>query len=375
MTTSKVDQEQFEELAANGRRPDLRLVDSVGGRAGAPAEERLRLQAVAGVPAVEASRGQQVPGVPAVEVSRLRKVYPGGVEAVKGIDFVVAPGEVFGLLGPNGAGKSTTIGMLTTTVRPTSGSARLAGYDVSTQPLLARSVSSVVFQDAVVDRALSGRANLELHARLWGVPARQASRRITELIDAVGLFELIDRPVSSYSGGQRRRLEIARALVSAPRVLFLDEPTVGLDPRIRHELLDVIVGLRKREDMTIVVTTHYLEEAQRLCDRVAIIHQGGIVALDSPQALLAGLGREILEFRVDGSTDAALGALRERGVARDDSFAIGARVTVPLHEHAATEAVAVIDSERLRVSEIATRVPTLDDVYLQLTGARIDEAA
>jgi ABC-2 type transport system ATP-binding protein len=312
---------------------------------------------------------------PAVEVHRLKKTYPGGVEAVRDIEFEVAPGEVFGLLGPNGAGKSTTIGMLTTTVAPTSGSARLVGYDVATQPLLARSVSSVVFQDPVVDGALSGRANLELHGRLWGVPAAQASRRITELVEAVGLAELIDRPVSSYSGGQRRRLEIARALVSTPRVLFLDEPTVGLDPRIRHELLDVIVGLRNREDMTIIVTTHYLDEAERLCDRVAIIHQGEIVALDAPEALLAGLGREILEFRVDGGTEAALSALRRRGIAHHDAFSVGARVTVPLHEHSAADALAAIEAERLRVSEIATRVPTLDDVYLELTGARIGEAA
>ena len=330
-----------------GRRPDLRSIDGLGEQA----------------------------DTPAVEVMRLRKTYPGGIEAVKGIDFEVAPGEVFGLLGPNGAGKSTTIGMLTTTVKPTSGTARLAGYDVATQPLLAQGVSSVVFQDAVVDRALSGRSNLDLHARLWGVPAVQAGQRIAELVQAVGLAELIDRPVSSYSGGQRRRLEIARALVSTPRVLFLDEPTVGLDPRIRHELLDVIVGLRNREDMTIVVTTHYLDEAQRLCDRVAIIHEGTIVALDSPAMLLAGLGREILEFRVEGSTEAALAALRERRIAREDAFAVGARVTVPLHEHAPTDALAVIDSERLHVSEIATRIPTLDDVYLQLTGARIGEAA
>src|SRR5438034_7552758 len=154
-----------------------------------------------------------------IEVQKLRKTYPGGVEAVKGIDFDVAAGEVFGLLGPNGAGKSTTIGMLTTTIAPTAGRARLDGHDVATDPLAARRVSSVVFQEAVVDRGLTGRANLELHGRLWGIPATEASKRIAELADALGLTELIDRPVGTFSGGQRRRLEIARALVSRPRVL------------------------------------------------------------------------------------------------------------------------------------------------------------
>jgi ABC-2 type transport system ATP-binding protein len=310
-------------------------------------------------------------GVPAVEVEDLHKTYPGGVEAVKGIDFAVEPGEVFGLLGPNGAGKSTTIGMLTTTVTPTGGRARLSGFDVVTQALQARGVSSVVFQDAVVDGSLSGRENLDLHARLWGVAPAEAKRRIRELVDAIGLSELIDRPVSSFSGGQRRRLEIARALVSAPRVLFLDEPTVGLDPRIRHELLDVIAGLRAREEMTILVSTHYLEEAERLCDRVAIIHLGQIVALDSPRALLAGLGAEILEFRVSGNPQAALAELRASDVAGPDAFAVGARITVPLHDRTAADALAAIDAGRLRVSEIATRLPTLDDVYLNRTGAQL----
>jgi ABC-2 type transport system ATP-binding protein len=309
-----------------------------------------------------------------IEAEGLRKVYPGGVEAVKGLDFDVEENEVFGLLGPNGAGKSTTVGMLTTTVMPTGGSARVGGHDVVRQPLLARSVSSVVFQDAVVDRGLSGRANLELHTRLWGVPPEQAKRRTDELVGALGLAELIERPVSSYSGGERRRLEIARALTSRPQVLFLDEPTVGLDPRIRHELLDVIAGLRARDDLTILLTTHYLDEASRLCDRVAIVHQGALVALDSPRALLDGLGREILEFRVDGSPQQALAVLRRDAIAGEDAFVVGARVTVPLHRVAATEALAAIESERLRAHEITTRAPNLDDVYLKFTGS-LSEAA
>jgi ABC-2 type transport system ATP-binding protein len=312
---------------------------------------------------------------PAIDVRRLSKTYPGGVEAVKEISFDVGAGEVFGLLGPNGAGKSTTVGMLTTTIVPTGGSAMLVGFDVVREPLLARSVSSVVFQEAVVDGGLSGRANLELHARLWGVDQERAGTRIAELTETIGLAELIDRPVETYSGGQRRRLEIARALVSSPRVLFLDEPTVGLDPRIRAELLDIVSGLRAREDMTILLTTHYLEEAQRICDRVAIVHLGEVVALDTPAALLGGLGSELLEFRVDGDPHAAIAMLRARGIAHGDAYSVGARVTVPLHAVRAAEALAVIDEERMRTSELATRLPTLDDVYLNLTGARLDEAA
>jgi ABC-2 type transport system ATP-binding protein len=311
----------------------------------------------------------------AVEVAALRKTYAGGIEAVKGVDFTVAPGEVFGLLGPNGAGKSTTIGMLTTTIAPTSGTARLAGYDVARQPLHARAVSSVVFQEPVVDRGLTGRANLELHARLWGVPPVTAATRIADLAEALGVVELLERPVGSYSGGQRRRLEIARALVSQPQVLFLDEPTVGLDPRIRHELLDVIAGLRDRHEMTIVLTTHYLEEAQRLCDRVAIIHLGEIVALDTPAALLAGLGSQVLELRVEGDGAAALAALRARGIATAEAFVVGSTLTIALGDRTAAEAIAAIDATDLAASGITTRSPTLDDVYLRLTGAELAVAA
>jgi ABC-2 type transport system ATP-binding protein len=181
--------------------------------------------------------------------------------------------------------------------------------------------------------------------------------------------------VGTYSGGERRRLEIARALVSEPRVLFLDEPTVGLDPRIRHELLDVIAGLRARSEMTILLTTHYLDEAQRLCDRVAIMNRGEIAALDAPGALLAGLGGEMLEMRLDGDAAAALATLRAHGIATTDVFTVGSTVTLPLRRTSAAEAIAAIHATDVRATGITTRMPTLDDVYLRLTGNPMAEAA
>jgi ABC-2 type transport system ATP-binding protein len=311
----------------------------------------------------------------AIEVTDLRKTYPGGVEAVRGISFAVAAGEVFGLLGPNGAGKSTTVGMLTTTVLPTSGRARLAGYDVSEEAIAARSVASVVFQEAAVDRSLTGRRNLELHARLWRVDRREAAARIEEFAHVLGLAELLERPVGSYSGGERRRLELARALVSRPRVLFLDEPTVGLDPRVRAELVGLILELRERTETTILLTTHYLDEADRLCDRIAVMHEGAIVALDDPRALRAGLGDQIVELRVHGHAENALAALRRVGIAGADAFTVGATVTVPLHDRRASDLVAAIERSGVSAAAIATREPTLDDVYLQLTGGQLGAAA
>jgi ABC-2 type transport system ATP-binding protein len=304
----------------------------------------------------------------AIEVTELTKIYAGGVEAVKGIDFAVAPGEVFGLLGPNGAGKSTTVGMLTTTVTPTSGNARVMGFDVATEPLAARAASAVVFQEAVVDRSLTGRQNLEIHARLWGVGPSRTKSRVDELAFAFGLTDPLDRAVGSYSGGQRRRLEIARSLVSDPAVLYLDEPTVGLDPRIRYELLDLIATLRDTAEITILLTTHYLDEAERLCDRVGIMHAGRLVALDSPAALLAGLGREILELRVPDDPAIALSSLRARGVAGADAFSIGSTLTIPLRDRSARESIEALEGSGVAIGAITARPPTLDDVYLQFTG-------
>jgi ABC-2 type transport system ATP-binding protein len=309
-----------------------------------------------------------------IEVEQLRKVYPGGTEAVAGIQFEVGPGEVFGLLGPNGAGKSTTIGILTTTVRPTGGTARVAGFDVVREPLAARRISSVVFQESVVDRSLTGLRNLEIHASLWRVDPGSARRRIAELADSLGIAGLLDRPVGGYSGGERRRLEIARALVSSPSVLFLDEPTVGLDPRIRQELLELIGRLGAERELTILLTTHYLDEAERLAGRVAVMHAGRVVALDRPERLRRSLGRELLELKIRSDLGIALTVLRERGIAGDDAFALGSTLTIPLHELTARRAIAAVDELGL-ASSISTREPTLDDVYVRLTGDRLAAAA
>jgi ABC-2 type transport system ATP-binding protein len=307
----------------------------------------------------------------AIEVHGLGKTYPGGVEAVRDVELEVASGEVFGLLGPNGAGKSTTIGMLTTTVAPTTGRALVGGHDVVQDPIAARAVSSVVFQDPVVDPSLAGRRNLEIHARLWGVRPAEVADRIAEVAADLGIDDLLGRPVASYSGGQRRRLEIGRALLSRPRVLFLDEPTVGLDPRIRYELLDIIARLRAGGGMTILLTTHYLEEAERLCDRVAIVNEGRVVALDTPAALLERLGREIVEIRVLDDPARALATLRATGAAGDDAFALGSTLVLPMHDTSARDTVAALPELGVRTSAVSTRAPTLDDVYLRLTGSRI----
>jgi ABC-2 type transport system ATP-binding protein len=308
---------------------------------------------------------------PAVEAVALEKVYPGEVHAVNGISFDVAPGEAFGLLGPNGAGKSTTIGMLNTTVRPTSGRALLGGRDVARDPIGTRARSSVVFQDTVVDYPLTGRQNLELHLRLWGRDDASGRTRLAELSQVVGLSAYLDRPVATYSGGQRRRMEIVRALVSDPQVLFLDEPTVGLDARVRHDLFDAIATLRDRTGVTVLLTTHYLDEAERLCDRIAIIDGGRIVACDSPSNFLAALGTEVLELRLD-EPKGAVAALVGAGVVEDDIVTTGSTVTVILRDRAGQSLVDLLWEESVALRAVTTRRPTFDDVYLRVTGDRFN---
>jgi ABC-2 type transport system ATP-binding protein len=308
--------------------------------------------------------------VPAVDVRGLRKVYPGGVEAVKGINLAIAPGEVFGLLGPNGAGKSTTIGMLTTTIAPTAGTARLAGFDVVAQPLQARRVASVVFQEPVVDRALTARRNLLLHARLWGVDASVAAPRVAELADALGIAEHLDRPAGTYSGGQRRRLEIARALVSQPRVLFLDEPTTGLDPEARVAMWAEVSRLAEAESLTILLTTHYLEEADQLANRLAIVSRGAVVVEGTPEDLKRGLqGEAVTVELVNGRIDDAIAVVGASEGAREtagDGQLV--RTRVPNGAKAIPGILSALEGRGIQVASVTTSRPSLDDVYLHYTG-------
>lgn len=303
-----------------------------------------------------------------VAVRALTKVYPNGVQAIRGISFEVHTGEVFGLLGPNGAGKTTTLGVLTTLVRPTRGTAMVGGHDVVAEPLAARRSIGVVFQDSVLDNEFSGEANLRLHARLWRVP--NADARIAALLDAVELTARAAHLVRTYSGGMRRRLEIARALLARPSALFLDEPTLGLDPIARQELWHTIGVLRRREQVTVLLSTHYLEEAETVCDRVAIIDQGSIIALATPAQLIDRVGRETLELRVDRDPAELLVALRALGPAIGEPLVMGETVAV-----ASTSSpdelsmrAAALEPSRLGVRTTTVRPTTLNDVFLILTS-------
>jgi ABC-2 type transport system ATP-binding protein len=230
----------------------------------------------------------------AVEVAGLEKRF-GDVEAVRGVDFRVEPGETFGFLGPNGAGKSTTINILCTLARPTAGSARVAGHDVRTERDDVRRSIGLVFQDPTLDVDLTAEQNLRFHGELYGVPRAQLDGRIDDLLELVGLSERRGSVVETFSGGMKRRLEIARGLLHSPRVLFLDEPTIGLDPQSRASIWEYVRALKESEDITVFLTTHYMDEAEN-CDRIAIMNQGRIVALDTPEALKAAVGKDRVQI-------------------------------------------------------------------------------
>jgi ABC-2 type transport system ATP-binding protein len=305
---------------------------------------------------------------PAVSATGLVKRYDE-VEAVRGIDLEVRPGETFGFLGPNGAGKSTTISMLCTLVQPSAGSARVAGHDVVGERDEVRRNIGLVFQDTTLDGYLTAEQNLRLHAELYGVARDAVAPRLRQVMEMVGLWERRASLVNTFSGGMKRRLEIARGLLHSPRVLFLDEPTVGLDPQTRSSIWGYIRELKTREDITIFLTTHYMDEAEH-CDRIAIIDHGKIIVLDTPEALKASVGKDRVQIQTPDD-DAAIAALRERfGI--DAVLAEGAvTFAVSEGEHFVPRLFAELGQP---ISSVNVSRPSLDDVFMSYTGTTIRDA-
>ena len=318
----------------------------------------------------------------AVEVTDLVKRYPGRpVDAVAGVTFTVARGEVFGLLGPNGAGKTTTIGVLTTRVLPTGGTARVAGVDVAVDPVTARGRLSVVPQRSNLDRSLTARQNLVFHAAYHGIGRAERNRRADELLDRLGLGDRGGDKVDDYSGGMAQRLLIARALMHAPQVVFLDEPSTGLDPQARLFVWERVRELRA-DGVTVVLTTHDMEEAAALADRVGIMDHGRLLALDTPAALTRSLpGSATLDVDVEraaGDTDeavlAALGALPQAERVEPVADAAGLRARLYLSTDAATTVGPVSEAlaaRGARLTGVRMGEPSLEDVFLSLTGREL----
>jgi len=317
-----------------------------------------------------------VEGERGIEVEGLVREFKNGIRAVDGIDLSVAAGEIYGFLGPNGAGKSTTVLVLTTLLPPTAGRARVAGHDVVEEGHLVRTAIGAALQEAALDPFLTGREHLRLQTALHGI-AKPARRQLTaELLERVGLAEAADRKVGGYSGGMKRRLDLALALVHRPRILFLDEPTTGLDPQSRTALWEEVGRLAHDEGVTVFLTTQYLEEADVLADRVAIIDHGRIVAEGTPAALKAQIGRPRLEaVPAEGADREAIAAV----LADFGEPCAGAprAVAVRLAEGAEglTEVVRALDAAGLAVADLQLHAPSLDDVFLAKTGRSLEGAA
>ena len=299
-----------------------------------------------------------------IETKGLTKKYED-IVAVDGIDLSIERGEIFGLLGPNGAGKSTTIGMLCTIIKPTAGKAFIAGHDVLKEPAKVRKCVGIVFQDPTLDTVLTGRENLELHARLYGIPKGLMEERIAEVLELVDLKARADHITRTYSGGMRRRLELARGLLHNPKVLFLDEPTLGLDPQTRARTWEYIRRMTKTEGTTVVLTTHYMEEAEMMCDRVGIIDRGKIIRMGSPQELDKMMGGYRVDLKVKDPPIEIIKALPYvKAVVADGE---DVRITMEdAHIH-----LPDLLSKVPNVQCVETRAPTLNDVFIKLTGRDI----
>ncbi len=307
----------------------------------------------------------------AIEVRGLVREFKGGIHAVAGIDLDVAPGEIYGFLGPNGAGKSTTVHMLTTLLPPTAGTARVGGHDVVKEGPAVRRTIGAALQEAALDPLLTGREHLKLQLALHGVRRRERVPRTDELLERVGLRLAADRKIGGYSGGMKRRLDLALALAHHPRILFLDEPTTGLDPQSRSALWDEVVRLKRDEGVTVFLTTQYLEEADLLADRVGIIDHGRIVAEGTPASLKAEIGRPTLEALPANGTEAGAveQVLAQFGELQPSTTGAAVRLD---GRGDLTDVVRALDSAHIRVADLHLHAPTLDDVFLAKTGRSLE---
>jgi ABC-2 type transport system ATP-binding protein len=309
----------------------------------------------------------------AISARALRRTFKGGIEAVRDIDLTVAPGEVFGFLGPNGAGKTTTVRMLCTLLPPTAGSAGVAGLDVVADAAQIRKRIGVALQEIGLDPVQTGRELLELQCGLYGITGQRGRDRAAELLDLVGLNDAAERRTKTYSGGMKRRLDLASALVHSPEVLFLDEPTTGLDPASRLTIWDEVRRINA-DGATIFLTTQYLEEADQLCDRLAIIDGGRIVAEGTPEKLKAEMGHDVVSVALGGADIDATKAVLA-GLQGLDSIVTERDALALYIENGATaiaEIVRRLDGEKIEVGAISVSRPSLDDVFLKATGRRLE---
>ena len=313
-----------------------------------------------------------------IKTAGLRKAFRSGkttVEAVRGVDLDVGDGEIFGFLGPNGAGKTTTLRMLATLIRPDGGSALIAGVDLMHRPAEVRRRIGYVAQGGGTWEEVSAREELVYQGRLHRLSTAESRRRADAAIEAFQLGEFADRPCKTYSGGQRRRLDVALGVIHRPAVVFLDEPTTGLDPQSRAHMWTEVRRLRE-EGMTVFLTTHYLEEADALCDRVAIIDHGAIVALDTPAELKRQVAGDVVTLGVNGSTEHVLETVRQQPFVREASGEDGVvRLYVDRGETAVPQLLRILDGAGLEAASIALHRPSLDDVFLRQTGRSLREEA
>jgi len=307
----------------------------------------------------------------AIRVEELLKKF-NGFTAVDKISFDVSYGELFGLLGPNGAGKTTTINILSTLLKPTSGYAEVAGFDIRKRRDEVRRSIGIVFQDPTLDTKLTGRENLLFHAMLYGIKREEAEKRIKEVLELVELEDRADTLVEKYSGGMKRRLEIARGLIHRPKVLFLDEPTLGLDAQTRRRIWDYIKKLNEETGITMILTTHYMEEADYLCDRIAIIDHGKIVAIDNPINLKNMLGGDVVTLEIEGDANQYIEKLKELKWVKSLMVQNGIlRMSMEMGERKIPNLVNLAEKNGVKISSVNLHKPSLEDVFLFFTGRKI----